>query len=316
MNIGDKIGLRNMHGDVVVHEVVSLTPAKVEAEYPRVYRSGHALGTRVWLQSGAGKLFEHGTYKGVTAADEIDCMNAGDLLLTGPERDEYVAAAREGRDAVWPKPSDPWPHWFTNEEKSCVWRFDSLNARGTVFHRSFLDGVAASDPYGYDRHIRIDPSEAARIQATWKAEREGKGWPRVFGGPKLKFVVYENETIGWSQEHQFYAGVVFDKADCVRMGFADITDTQDGQSTITLASEWREKQAEPALESAESVAEKLVLLNDVDGDYAVKLRGGYWLRVAGFEGDKDKHVDARDEMVELIAAAITADRRKRGGGGG
>ena len=118
MNIGDKIGLRNGYGDVVEFECVYVKPHPAKAEDARVSRDKYG---DVWVflnQNLRGIHFSDGAsldnYVGPPIL-EVDCKR--DLLLTGPEAAEYVAAARENRDAVWPAKEEPLP--VQGDSKEC-----------------------------------------------------------------------------------------------------------------------------------------------------------------------------------------------------
>lgn len=184
MNIGDKIGLRNMHGDVVEHEVVYVKGAGKEVEWPRVYRDCQ---NEVWMFQRPGECsFCHFTSKNKYVKHHTSCVGedccSDDRLLTGPERDEYVAAAREGRDAVWPKESDPWPHWWWREKDGVLCRVDREHD-GECWQRNgrhYVGFVEKShDDETMKRHefVRIDEAVAYKRRAEWEAARNSQPAP-------------------------------------------------------------------------------------------------------------------------------------------
>ena len=89
------------------------SPAQAEEPpYPRVYRDEGFGDTRVYLAQGeVGHHFDrNGKDWQETKLTAKECEEDKLTLLTGPEAAEYVAAAREGRDAVWPPNSSETPN--------------------------------------------------------------------------------------------------------------------------------------------------------------------------------------------------------------
>ena len=170
---------------------------KAEREgYPRVYRD-ECGGVRVFYKGGGGKCYcepcrPRGGKLGVT---EQHCIDDGDTLLTGPERDEYVAAARENRDAVWPKvsPKDD-PDLDLIEEAWGIianaghgdWRKESESWIGAAekFRDKYLDRLANRKPL-------ISAAEAFRA-------RESDGYPHWWLSEEGMFLVrHDNALAGW-----------------------------------------------------------------------------------------------------------------------
>jgi hypothetical protein len=178
MNTGDKIGLRNSYGDVVEHEVVYVKPHPAKAEEARVYRDRANGSVRVYDGDNAtvfSKIGERASPESTFVASESCCIRS-DILLTGPEAAEYVAAAREGRDAVWPpRESDPWPHWYAKEGDTFLRLYHD-----TENHELMSPGSDTTDKWSLPNETnivnhgyrRITDLEAAAIKARWEEERK------------------------------------------------------------------------------------------------------------------------------------------------
>lgn len=105
--------------------------AKAEEPWPRVYRAP-AGGAFVCFFCGVSYHFtKGGSLSGRSSISSRECEQDRLVLLTGPEAAEYVAAAREGRDAVWP-PKERWPKvlscdtcwrvFFSEADTFLVWK--------------------------------------------------------------------------------------------------------------------------------------------------------------------------------------------------
>jgi len=154
--------------------------AKAEEPYPRVYR--HQYGTFVVKnERDCSDVFSprneylHDAGWTQASCEAQECQ----LLPSGPEAAEYVAAAREGRDAVWPpNESDPWPHWYLddgddflvrhdNEVSGECWEISGPHADGNPFATDPEETEAFHKAHGYRR---IPSSEATALIAKWQAK--------------------------------------------------------------------------------------------------------------------------------------------------
>jgi len=100
--------------------LVRITQQEADALLAKWRDDAKWAGARVWKARYDARVYVDGSKRythfasGKHHADQLFYTEAqlkagGDTLLPpGPERDEYVAAAREGRDAVWPPKPEAW----------------------------------------------------------------------------------------------------------------------------------------------------------------------------------------------------------------
>jgi hypothetical protein len=185
MNTGDKIGLRFTNSasakDTVEYEVVYIKPHPAKADEARVYRSEEGY-VRVYLRGSSESSYFRPNGQIVpdpTAWHESSCNTTE--RLTGPEAAEYVAAAREWRDAVWPpREIDPWPHWYAKEGDTFLRLYHD-----TENHELMSPGSDTTDKWSLPNETnivnhgyrRITDLEAAAIKAKWEGERKPKDDP-------------------------------------------------------------------------------------------------------------------------------------------
>jgi len=148
------------HIDVDTVRLTPVVEAAKEIPYPRAYKG---YGERVLVvfngMDRSTDFYPDGKRCCTSANCEDEIVRDGLTLLTGPERDEYVAAAREGRDAVWPRKEKWW--WFYSDSAVYVVREYSdgtsefWSSRGEVAKKG--DNKRDWRKAGY---TEISPSEA------------------------------------------------------------------------------------------------------------------------------------------------------------
>ena len=181
-------------------------------EWPRVYRD-RGSAVRVFHGLDAESL-PIATF-GPNGERWPNCLERrfaiGWSLLTGPEAAEYVAAAREGRDAVWPvnvvameqaaalvqkdyEPGgslcldDPYPHYYRHKNPLYQYWIVQFDDECFGFHHT----PQAKTPIGrsgyrYERECFAGESqyergpvlEAAALLAKWEGERKSEGEKRT-----------------------------------------------------------------------------------------------------------------------------------------